>query len=357
MQVSSAALTGIQADDVTRHNVRTDMDKTDAASRSPAMSVACVGTHPDAVTSPTVSWPASDRSGVAALSRGQKISGIAGSTVLVQAVFPATPVRSAVSLPSCDVSITPWAISPWTSPVSSRCSNVETRRVATPCQLYGLRERKESIVKGRISSSSVSTCPPGDVESIAPLCLHRSWPDDDDSAGLVASSRAMSPCSSGRNSGRHAPDDLTEGPKQDVPTRSSSASDVVSGSPRWLSGLSRRLSQETLQVDGSQQDDVSDNPVIVDTQAMSCSMPGTRLLKPTRWGRCLKCQRARKLDEWMQGPILVCGARFRAGKGQSKCYETAELTKEQWRSMPKDFLKRWPLSWCAVARSARPRRW
>ncbi|CAE7302418.1 pgsA [Symbiodinium sp. CCMP2592] len=80
--------------------------------------------------------------------------------------------------------------------------------------------------------------------------------------------------------------------------------------------------------------------------------PPKRQLKETRWGRCLApwCrQLALQPALGSRGPFLVCSAK-------SGCRFKKDLSAAQWRTLPAEWLKYWPISWAAVKPWLRPLR-
>ena len=74
--------------------------------------------------------------------------------------------------------------------------------------------------------------------------------------------------------------------------------------------------------------------------------------RKTRWGRCLApwCRNlALRPVLGSRGPFLSCSAK-------SGCRFKKELTAAQWRTLPKNWLKFWPISWAGVQPWLRPHR-
>ena len=73
-------------------------------------------------------------------------------------------------------------------------------------------------------------------------------------------------------------------------------------------------------------------------------------LQETKWGRCPKCAKALQPVVLDRGPFLGCPSYSSCG------HRLQELTRRQWRALPRMVLNEWPVEWCAVSSRKRPRR-
>ena len=86
-----------------------------------------------------------------------------------------------------------------------------------------------------------------------------------------------------------------------------------------------------------------------DCSAQKSSVKPAVEKKPTRWGRCMHptCTgRAMKPALGRRGPFLVCN--------RHGCQGKRNLSVQQWKQLPREWLKWWPVNWATVSWHKRP---